>query len=69
MNPIKVSDLKLVNPTKYTEGQIFFSNKQIGIIQGGKMERLVKESELKNYPTKTQVENMIQKATKGSDTK
>lgn len=67
MKPIHVQDLKKIDPSRYTEGQLFLSDKQIGIIHRGKIDPLVKQSEIKNLVTKSQVEKMIQQSQKAGD--
>lgn len=47
MNGIKVSNLSKIDPTKYSEGSIFITDKSVAILHGGKVETLVKQSDVR----------------------
>ena len=47
MNGIKVSNLSKIDPTKYSEGSLFITDKSVGILHGGKVETLVKQSDVR----------------------
>lgn len=47
MNGIKVSNLSKIDPTKYIEGSIFITDKNVAILHGGKVETLVKQSDVR----------------------
>ena len=47
MRTIKVKSLSKVDPTKYVEGDLFLTDRSIAILQGGKVETLVKQSDIK----------------------
>lgn len=47
MDAYKVSNLDKVDTTKYVDGDFFFTKKSIGIIHDGKMEKLVKQSDVR----------------------
>ena len=47
MNGIKVSNLSKIDPTKYSEGSLFITDKSAAILHGGKVETLVKQSDVR----------------------
>lgn len=47
MNGIKVSNLSKIDPTKYSEGSLFITDKSVAILHGGKVETLVKQSDVR----------------------
>lgn len=47
MKPIKVNSLNKIDSTKYSEGDLFITNRSVGILQNGKVETLVKQSDVK----------------------
>ena len=47
MRTIKVKSLSKVDPSKYIEGDLFLTDRTIAILQGGKLETLVKQSDVK----------------------
>ena len=47
MNGIKVSNLSKIDPTKYSEGSLFFTDKSVAILHGGKVETLIKQSDVR----------------------
>lgn len=47
MKIIKVERLNLINPTKYSEGNIFLTDRSIAILHNGKVETLVKQSDVR----------------------
>lgn len=47
MKTIKVNSLTMIDPTKYSEGDIFLTDRSIAILHNGKVETLVKQSDVK----------------------
>lgn len=47
MNGIKVSNLSHIDPTKYSEGSLFITDKSVAILHGGKVETLIKQSDVR----------------------
>lgn len=47
MKTIKVERLNIINPTKYSEGTIFLTDRLIAILHNGKVETLVKQSDIR----------------------
>ena len=47
MNGIKVSNLSKIDPTKYSEGSLFITDKSVAILHGGKVETLIKQSDVR----------------------
>ena len=47
MRTIKVNSLAKIDPSKYSEGDLFLTDRSIAILQGGKVETLVKQSDIK----------------------
>lgn len=47
MRTIKVNSLSKIDPTKYVEGDLFLTDRSVAILQGGKVETLVKQSDIK----------------------
>lgn len=69
MKILHVTNLKKVDTTRYIEGDLFLTDKQIGILHRGVIEPLVKKSDLNGYVKKADVQKMIDAAIKkeGSD--
>lgn len=59
MRTIKVNSLSKINPSKYIEGDLFLTDRSIAILQGGKVETLVKQTDIKKI-----VQNELKKAVK-----
>lgn len=59
MRTIKVNSLAKIDPTKYREGDVFLTDRSVAILQGGKVETLVKQSDIKKI-----IQNEIKKAVK-----
>lgn len=64
MKVLKVNDLKKVDPTRYLEGDVFLTGRSIGILHNGKIEPMVKQSDLKEYVKKKDVAKLIDDALK-----
>lgn len=47
MKPIKVERLNLIDPTKYSQGDLFVTDRSIAILHNGKVETLVKQSDVR----------------------
>ena len=47
MKTIKVDRLTMIDPTKYSEGDLFLTDRSIAIVHNGKVETLVKQSDVK----------------------
>ena len=47
MKTIKVDRLTMIDPTKYSEGDLFLTDRSIAILHNGKVETLVKQSDVK----------------------
>lgn len=47
MKTIKVERLNLIDPTKYSEGDVFLTDRTIAILHNGKVETLVKQSDIR----------------------
>lgn len=69
MKVIPVTKLENVDPTRYIEGDVFISDKHIGVLHQGKIEPLVKQSDLKGYIKKTEVVKLIDAAVKKVENK
>ena len=63
----KVKNFKDVKTDRYIEGDIFFNNKQAGILVEGKIMNLKGTPNMKDYVKKTDVEKMINDAIKGGE--
>lgn len=59
MKVSKVSNLTKVDPTRYIEGDVFITEKSIGMLHNGKIEPMVKQSDLKDYVKKKDVVKLI----------
>lgn len=67
----KVKDLKKVDITFYTDGDIFLTDNKIGILNNGKIEEVgksqsklkdyVKKKDIKGFITKNEIQKMIDK--------
>lgn len=60
MKVLRVNDLKKVDPTRYLEGDVFLTSKSIGVLHNGKIEQMVKQSDLKEYVKKKDVVKLIE---------
>lgn len=58
-NVIPVNDFKKIDKTRYKEGDIFLNKKQFAVLQDGQLEILVKQSDLKEYVKKKDVQKLI----------
>ena len=47
MKTIKVDRLTMIDPTKYSEGDLFLTDRSIAIVLNGKVESLVKQTDVK----------------------
>ena len=47
MKPIKVERLNLIDPTKYSEGDFFVTDRSVAILHNGKVETLVKQADVR----------------------
>lgn len=56
---VPVLDFKKVDVTRYKEGTIFSSDNQLAVLQNGKMDKLIKQSDLKGYVKKTDIKKLI----------
>lgn len=59
MRTIQVKSLSKIDPSKYSEGDVFLTDRSVAILQGGKVETLVKQSDIKKI-----IQNEIKKAVK-----
>lgn len=59
MKVLTVNDIKKVDATRYIEGDIFLSKKEIGILHQGKIEPMIKQSDLKEYVKKKDAQKLI----------
>lgn len=59
MKPFKVTDLKKVDPTRYVEGDVFITDKQLAVLHQGTIEPLVLLKDLKGYVKKTEIKKLI----------
>lgn len=62
MNPIKVTSLSKIDPTKYKEGTLFLTSQSIAILHNGKVETLVKQSDVRKL-----IRDEVKKAVKASE--
>ena len=69
MKAYTVTDLKNVNVTKYVEGDVFLSSKQIGVLHQGTIEPLIKQADLKEYVKKKDVVKLINDTLKKDEAK
>ena len=60
----KVENLTKVNPTRYIEGDLFITKKSAALLLNGKIEPIIKQSDLKGYVKRNDVQKMIDKAMK-----
>lgn len=60
----KVKNLSKVDPTMYMEGDLFISERSSALLLNGKLEPIVKQSDLKNYVKKKDVQKMIDETLK-----
>lgn len=58
----RVTNLSKVNKTLYKEGDIFITDRSIGILANNKIETVGNKPDLSNYPTKNEVSQMIAEA-------
>ena len=47
MRVVRVRAISIVDPTRYTEGDVFITSKTINILANGKIEKLMTESDVK----------------------
>ena len=47
MKTIKVERLNIIDPTKYREGDLFLTDRTIAILNNGKVETLVKQTDVR----------------------
>lgn len=47
MRTIKTASVSKIDPSKYSEGDLFLTDKSVAILQNGKVETLVKQSDIK----------------------
>lgn len=47
MRTIKTASLSKIDPSKYSEGDLFLTDKRVAILQNGKVETLIKQSDIK----------------------
>lgn len=47
MRTIKTASVSKIDPSKYIEGDLFLTDKSVAILQKGKVETLVKQSDIK----------------------
>ena len=62
MNPIKVTRLDKIDPTRYTEGTVFITDKSVALLHGGKVETLVKQTDVRKL-----IRDEVKKAVKASE--
>lgn len=67
MKTIPVTDLKQVNATQYQDGDVFISDKEIGVLHKGKIEPLIMKKDLKEYVKKKDVQKIITDMIKKED--
>lgn len=61
----KVENLNKVNTTHYVEGNLFITNKSVGILLDGKVETIFTgKPNLRNYVKKDDVQKMIDESLK-----
>lgn len=60
----KVENLSKVDPSRYIEGDLFISKRSAALLLNGKIEPIVKQSDLKGYVKRNDVQKMIEKAIK-----
>jgi len=47
MSVYKVTSINKVDPTRYTEGDFFLTKQTIGMLHNGKIDRLVKQTDVR----------------------
>lgn len=67
MKTVPVTDLKKVNASQYLEGDVFISDKEMGVLYKGKIEPLLMKKDLKEYVKKKDVQKMITDMMKKED--
>ena len=60
----QVNNLNKVDTSRYIEGDLFLSEQKAGILHNGKIDPIIKQSDLKGYVKKSDVQKMIDKAMK-----
>lgn len=60
MKVVPVTNFKQIDTTRYIEGDIFLAGKEIAVLQNGKIEPLVKKSDLKEYVKKKDLVKMME---------
>jgi len=58
MKTIKVERLTNIDPTKYSEGDLFLTDRSIAILHNGKIETLVKQSDVKKM-VRDEIKNVL----------
>ena len=62
---MKVGSLQKVKTDRYKEGQLFFTDKEVGILINGKIKKLnTTTHNMSQYVKKTEVKDMIKQALK-----
>ena len=62
---MKVDNLNKVKTDRYKEGQMFFTDKEVGILINGKIKKLnTTTPNMSQYVKKTEVKDMIKQALK-----
>lgn len=59
MKVLQVNNLEKVDPARYIEGDLFLTEEKIGILHKGKIEPMVKQSDLKEYVKKKDVAKIV----------
>lgn len=60
----KVKNLSKVDQTRYIEGDLFITEQSAALLLNGKIEPIVKQSDLKHYVKRNDVRKMINDAMK-----
>lgn len=68
MKVLTVNNLEKVDASRYIEGDVFLTEEKIAVLHQGKIEPLVKQSDLKEYVKKKDVVKMIDAALKKVNT-
>lgn len=59
MKVLTVNSIDKVDTTRYTEGDVFLEPGKVGILHNGKVEPLVRLTDLKDYVKKKDVQKLI----------
>lgn len=62
----EVENFHKIDPARYREGDLFITKKTAALLLNGKMEPIVKQSDLKNYVKKSEIQKLIDKAIGGA---